>query len=266
MATLPFRSLNQSAAQTILLLHGGNSSGIEWDGVASHLTDYHLLIPDLHHSPSFATDPDAWTFANLADMLQSLITKEAHNSQVDLVGLSMGGYLSVYLAANYPHLVRNTFISGSHTSFAYHRVLGGVLGLEAWVQTVAPKWLFTFVANTLGGQNNGAELHDEVHQNPRTDPPFQRGRAMGQALGTEVPQEVWEKVKSRTLLVAGSKEIQLSRVKLCLGWLQKGNEQSQGVIVQGKVHPWNQQDPELFAQGIRSWIEGKALPTGYVLQ
>jgi hypothetical protein len=31
-------------------------------------------------------------------------------------------------------------------------------------------------------------------------------------------------------------------------------------VVKGAVHAWNLQMPEVFAEGVRAWVEGRELP------
>ena len=39
-------------------------------------------------------------------------------------------------------------------------------------------------------------------------------------------------------------------------------EGSLGAVVRGAVHTWNLQKPELFAEAIKAWVEGRELPEG----
>lgn len=260
MVSLPCRSINDSAERTILLLHGGNSSSAGWNPVIEHLTDYHLLVPDLHHSPDIA---ETWSFAVLAPLLADIITSKAHAKQVDLVGFSMGGYLAVFFAAKHSHLVRDIFLSGCHHSFKRYTSLGLVLGLGDFFQAAAPKSAFLFFADKIAKQKNGQDMYTDTHANKKAGGAFQRGRVIASAIGTEVPQSVWEKVTNRTLLVAGADEWELSRMKINAAWLQKGNSESRAAIVPEQGHVWDTSEPALFAQGVVAWFERKELPARY---
>jgi len=45
---------------------------------------------------------------------------------------------------------------------------------------------------------------------------------------------------------------------------RKGNAETVAFTHPLMRHPWNRQDPELFAKAARSWFEGEALPEGFV--
>ena len=46
-ALMGHTSLNADANSTIVFIHGAFVDGDDWSLVAPHLSDYHLLIPDL---------------------------------------------------------------------------------------------------------------------------------------------------------------------------------------------------------------------------
>jgi hypothetical protein len=41
-------------------------------------------------------------------------------------------------------------------------------------------------------------------------------------------------------------------------------KKSQACVVKGAIHAWNLQFPELFADGIKAWVENEALPEEFV--
>src|SRR5450756_1034061 len=79
----------------------------EWGAVCGtpHLSSYHLLIPDV---PSHGRSLSASVPINMPDtvaLLVDLITKHGKNGKVGLVGMSLGGYISIFLVAKHPELV-----------------------------------------------------------------------------------------------------------------------------------------------------------------
>jgi hypothetical protein len=73
-----------------------------------------------------------------------------------------------------------------------------------------------------------------------------------------------ERVMARTCVVAGILD---DGEKDCLErgkQLRKGNLLSMAFKVEGKRHAWDLQDPELFARGIRAWVEHEELPEEFI--
>lgn len=91
----------------ILLLHGGNQSAHSWDLVSLHLADrYHVLALDQrgHGDSEWARDADYRVPAMARDAVALLRWAGAANPIV--VGHSMGGLVTLILAATEPELAR----------------------------------------------------------------------------------------------------------------------------------------------------------------
>lgn len=97
---------------TIVFLHGTRLSGAAWASQVNALgSEFHCLAPDLagHGDAAdvrFTVDVAA---ARVAD----LIEREAHGGRAILVGLSLGGYVAMAVAADRPDLVTGLVISGA---------------------------------------------------------------------------------------------------------------------------------------------------------
>jgi pimeloyl-ACP methyl ester carboxylesterase len=113
---LHFKSVNPLASRTLLLLHGAFSSYNEWELVCQtqHLSSYHLLIPDLPGHGRSVSASLPFNMPDTAALLADLVSKHAKDGKADLVGMSLGGYTSIYMAAKYPHLIGKggLFLSG----------------------------------------------------------------------------------------------------------------------------------------------------------
>ncbi len=85
---------------------------MEWAVHAANLADeFHVLTPDLPGHGASADDP--FTLDGAADAVAALIEREAHGGQAVLVGLSLGGYVAMALAARRPELVSGLAVSGA---------------------------------------------------------------------------------------------------------------------------------------------------------
>lgn len=97
---------------TIVFLHGTRLSGASWAAQLAELGDeFHCLAPDLAGHGAAAGEP--FTLASAADRVATRIANEAHGGRAILVGLSLGGYVAMDVAARWPDRVRGLVISGA---------------------------------------------------------------------------------------------------------------------------------------------------------
>lgn len=97
---------------TIVFLHGTRLTGASWAVQVADLGDaYHCLAPDLpghgmHEDLPFSVDA-------AAELVVAQIKREAHGGRAILVGLSLGGYVAMAVAAQWPERVAGLAISGA---------------------------------------------------------------------------------------------------------------------------------------------------------
>jgi pimeloyl-ACP methyl ester carboxylesterase len=97
---------------TIVFLHGTRLTSTSWGAQVAALGDeFHCLTPDL---PGHGrADIEPFTIDGAADAIAELIARDAHDGRAIVVGLSMGGYVAMALAARYPERVRALVVSGA---------------------------------------------------------------------------------------------------------------------------------------------------------
>jgi hypothetical protein len=66
----------------------------------------------------------------------------------------------------------------------------------------------------------------------------------------------------RTLAVAGERQDDVEGTRRLGQVLRGGCDESRAFVVNGAVHAWNLQWPELFAEGIEAWIERRGVARG----
>lgn len=100
----------------VLLLHGYPLSGHLWDDVVRHLSDaYRLIVPDLRgHGRSEAADTAS--MEEMAEDVLAVLAAADEDRPVVLVGMSMGGYVSLAFARRYPQRVRALVLVDSRTA------------------------------------------------------------------------------------------------------------------------------------------------------
>ncbi|KAL2204254.1 alpha/beta-hydrolase [Sarocladium strictum] len=271
---LVFKSLNKDRPTTVILLHGGFTGSIEYEHVVPHLSEFHLLLPDLPlHGASRHITPG--TTENSAQHVAQLIRSHAHGGKAHVVGVSMGGYIGQCLALDQPNLVLSLFITGAAplppgkrlfmaqwTSFTYYTMK---VSLQ-WL----PDWVYRYQNASLG-----LTLSDELIAQMRENITWPLVRDMFPWVVAFSLDQV-QKLKVRTLSIAGAKEpkgddvpmIQKTAEALRSRRTDNGeswpDDGSGAVVLWEATHGWDMQFPELFAQGVSTWVKGEKLPDQFV--
>jgi 2-hydroxymuconate-semialdehyde hydrolase len=92
--------------RTVLLLHGLGGDAIStWIRLIPDLAErHHVLVPDLLCSRLPVLDPATYTIDSEVALVKALMA-EAESSQVDVVGLSVGGWVALLLALDAPQRI-----------------------------------------------------------------------------------------------------------------------------------------------------------------
>jgi pimeloyl-ACP methyl ester carboxylesterase len=273
--TLFFKSINPGADRTLLLIHGAMSSHHEWELVSQnpHLMAFHLLIPDLPAHGQSTSTSISFTIPNTAALMADLVAKHARNGKASIVGMSLGAYVAIYMAGKTPEIIgeNGMFLSGCGQSWPQH---------GSW--TMWAYGLFPFLRNSiLSGipkascnwifKKAGLDVNERLYEDMKARSTYQLAQSVMEAL-TEVGSsaantEGWkvacESVQARACVVAGILEDREEECRLRGQQLRIGNSGSKAFKVEGKGHGWNLQDAELFALGIRSWMNYEPMPDGY---
>ncbi|RGP61089.1 hypothetical protein FLONG3_10644 [Fusarium longipes] len=260
-----FVSYSESSSTTIVLIHGLFSCNLEWEHVVPFLGDYHLIIPDLpQHSRSKQVSP--WSLELAADSVAHLIQTHAHDGQAHVVGLSLGGFTTMEIVRRHPGLVKSAFVTGAapFTPFQVwiaerpnllHYGLSFVM--NSGIYTVSVWW---------AGLEDHTKLQKEIASN--NDWTLVKG-AYGELArwGQESVNDVAAKDK-RILAVAGDQGDNIDGTKeMARAFSTQGHgdgKRSMACVIKGAIHGWNLQFPELFADGIKAWVEDKPLPEDFI--
>ncbi|KAH6678521.1 Alpha/Beta hydrolase protein [Halenospora varia] len=269
-----FKSLNPEASKTILLLHAGFASHHEWDLVIPYLSSYHLLIPDLPGHGIASSTNIPFDLSETATRLADLVTKHAKNGKANLVGLSLGGYTAIYTAQKYPDIVGEggLFVSGcAHT-------VGTAGSWKSWglgcVMFFGNSFLFSLPKSAFDWfiTKRGLQVNEDLYKAMTHGANYALSQAISGLLAEGVNDEgksLWrsrfEKTQARTCIVAGGLEDPVPECMERGKQLRVSNLQSQAFKVEGKRHGWDIQDPELFAHGIRRWMEHRNMPEQFII-
>jgi pimeloyl-ACP methyl ester carboxylesterase len=99
-------------APAIVFLHGTRLTRAAWAGQLDALSDeYRTVALDL---PGHGTRVgEAFTLDGAADMVAATIREQAVDGRAVIVGLSLGGYVGMVLAARHPEHVRGLVLAGA---------------------------------------------------------------------------------------------------------------------------------------------------------
>ena len=254
---LPHDSINAGAKATIIFIHGALVSRKDWDLVVFHISDYHLLVPDLpSHGAAQHLKPFSLEYA--AELLCNLIESRAIGGVAHVVGLSLGARVALCLAHNHPQVVSSMVISG------YGRLpqswftpyLPYAIWTEQRVERALPRSLVRWLMD-------GADLSN-------ADLKFCNVELIRQIFVEALSPDGWPPTwPARTLIIAATKrgiipsDDNAEAAKKVAEIGREQNSDTYAVAHSGMRHPWNRQAPELFAAVVKAWIEQAALPKGF---
>jgi pimeloyl-ACP methyl ester carboxylesterase len=240
----------------IVFLHGHESCHLEYSRTTPFLSeDYEIFLIDLPgHSRSRDILP--FTLDNAVNALSHLVSTKVEGGRAHIVGLSLGGFVGLELARRHPELVLSLFCTGCAPLNGYKRwfmtrphLLGGLtIGLNLFA-TDAMFWLSIGLEPVPG-------LREEFRRNQN----MTLLRA-GYDAATSVSFEDLAKIQGvRVAIVAGSKHDSVEETRKAGRVIGTKNAECKAFVVRDAVHLWDLQLPELFAQGVRAWVEGNDMP------
>ncbi|KAK4196349.1 Alpha/Beta hydrolase protein [Triangularia verruculosa] len=265
-ASLAFTSWNDDKPTTIVLLHGGFTCRLEFALVLPHLSDFHLLVPDLPlHSASRHIKPG--TTDNSARYVAQLIRSHAHGGKAHVVGVSMGGYIAQCLALDRPDLVLSLFVSGAAPPVGERLFMAQWPTFTYYTMKIMldwlPVWVYQYQASLLG-----LKLSKELIVEMRGNITWELVQDMFPWIVAFSLDHV-RQLKVKTLSIAGAKGDDVPMIKRTAdalrsrrtdhgeAWPEDG---SGAIVLREAAHGWDMQFPELFAQGVAAWVNGEALP------
>ena len=272
VTSLSFTSLNDDKPTTIVLLHGGFTCRLEYALVIPHLSDFHLLLPDLPlHSASRHIKPG--TTDESAKHVAHLIRSHAHGGKAHVVGVSMGGYIAQCLALDQPELVTSLFVSGAAPLAGPRLFMARWPTLTYYMMRLSlhwlPGWVYRYQISSLG-----LKISDELIQEMRDNTTWELVQDMFPWILLFTLDDV-RQLRVRTLSIAGAKGdkgddvptinrtaevLKSRRTDQGDDWPRDG---SGAVVIWEATHGWDMQFPELFAQGVSAWIKKEVLPVEF---
>ncbi|MGW4502533.1 alpha/beta fold hydrolase [Micromonospora sp. NPDC004336] len=244
------RPATDTAGRPLVMLHGGNVANWMWEPQLAALTDRTVLTPDL---PGFGerVDEDWPGLDGMADDLVACARAHGVDGPFDLVGLSLGAVLALRVLARRPDRVHSAFLTGAPLQPAGAGVrLICRLQLAFWR---AP-WFWRAQATAFGIPADSRARYVTHGLSVR--------RETASAMNTEVfaggvPENLRD-YSGPLLAIAGEKES--AAVRDSLREIGRTAPQARLRLAPGMHHIWNVEDPDLFNEVLRSWLDGETDP------
>lgn len=236
----------------VVFIHAGGFSGTMWREIAALLPDNNCVLPDLPGHGNSRHVPFA-SIEQCADELAGFIKQQKFSGPVDIVGLSFGSYVGLLLMARHPQLIGKAMLSGFHVSGMPNPRLMKLIGYIT-APLMQLSWMRRKNARAMGLKDDS--LINDEHGNPHADIATVR-RLLNEAVDFD-GQKFLRTIDITTLAIAGGKEHKTILGSLSL--LQDGMPNCVARIVPGSGHAWCAEDPDLFAETVRSWTSSQALP------
>jgi pimeloyl-ACP methyl ester carboxylesterase len=252
---LGYASDGEPDAPTLVLLHGVGTTRWMWRRLITDLAgQLHVVSVDLPGHGASAQTP--WiSLADTGARVADVIRRVAHERRVHLVGLSLGGYVALDLAAERPDMVCTAIASGVNVLPFPRPRLMRLAG-----RAMSP-WMGTSVMLRANARALGVSPED-------FDGYAAAARSMARgtivAVGAELmeysPPVAAAVSRSRVLAVAGGNEQAL--IVQSLPRIAAAFPLGAAWVANGLGHAWNGQAPELFAAMVRAHVAGGPLPDG----
>ena len=232
--------------ETIVFLHGGGLDHTQWREVMHHLADrFHCVAVDLPMHGRSVHIP--LTMDGVVGRLGELF---AQYGQVHVVGLSLGGAITLTALHRFPQYIKSAVISGTTVSLR----VADVKLLNTYVapvyRMIKPEWMAMLM---MKGFNIPPRFKKEINRASQSIN-VEQVRAMFNVL-TEVELPVLN--QSPLLVVVGEKENKL--VKRAQAEICTYVAHSEAAIVPKAGHVWSYENPVLFAQVIEQWCTDQTM-------
>jgi pimeloyl-ACP methyl ester carboxylesterase len=253
----------------VILLHGAgvDSANISWGEVLGLLAKKHrVFAPDLPGYGKSDKPNVEYSLRFYIDILNQIMDS-LHLEKANLIGLSLGGGISLGFTLQYPARVERLVLVGAWGLFSklpYH--LLSYWYTKSFLNELSYKWAsksrrfvkWTLINSLFGNPNHvSEELIDEIYallQSPHAGKAFmsfQRSEITRTGLRTKLAERLSE-IKKRTLLVHGSKDTTVP-IKHALE-AHEVIKNSEIYVMEGCKH-WPQKErPEEFTQVITTFL------------
>jgi len=244
--------------ETIVFIHGDGMAGWMWDEQLKAFNDYHCLVPDLpEHGRS--TDVKPFTIEGAANMIMDIIRNQIPEGKAHLVGLSLGAQIIVQILSTAPDVVDHAFISGALVRSAaptesFIKLLDHLIKIYVPVKNNA-----LYIGSYLRSYNIPKNLRGKFRESTRIIKPDSSARIIKEGTLFKMPIGL-ENINTPVLAMIGEKDYTIIRESARN--LHNSIPNSEGASALKVGHMWNMENPELFNQVLRCFLNNENLPDG----
>ncbi len=265
--SLAFAEFNPEKDTTLVFLHGGGCAGWMWDDVIACLPNYHCLVPDLpEQGASAQVKPFSMdlTAAKTADLIRA----HAHGGRAVVVGLSEGAQVAVQMLASSPEVMKGAMISSAlllpmpgGRMYSSRGLIGMLFKMSVPPFRDNDWWIRLNMKHAAGIPEQYFDQFKASFQ-ATTESQFVNLMVANQTY--RLPQGL-EKVNLPVLVTCGKHEYKamqqsarslaetLPRAQMKL--IDLGETTSLAA-----EHNWALTAPQVFAESLVNWLEGRPLP------
>ena len=238
--------MGNPANETIIFLHGGGLDHTQWKEVMHHLAEhFHCVAVDLPMHGRSVHIP--LTMNGVVNQLEALF---AQYGQVHIVGLSLGGAITLTALHRFPQYIKSAFISGTTVSLRVEDVKLLNTYVAPIYRVIKPDWMAMLM---MKGFKIPSRFKMEIKRACQSIS-VEQVRAMFNTL-TKVELPILN--QSPLLIVVGEKENNL--VKRAQAEINTFVQCSEAVIVPRAGHVWSYENPVLFAEVVEQWCTNQTI-------
>lgn len=172
---------------------------------------------------------------------------------MDVVGLSLGGYVGFQLLIRHPHLIQGAMLSGIHIgSLPYARLMLWVMYAMSPLMNLG--WFRRKMVLSMGIEDPSLASRSDGSANASSA----TMRAISRVVTNFDVEEQLSKIKTPTLIMAGAHEHKT--IIDALEVYRSGMPSCETKTVLNTGHGWPLEKPQLFVETVRSWVMDRSLP------
>ena len=254
--------------QPVVLIHGGAGGVWTWNETVKYLQNYHCIMPELpEHGSSQANGK--FSIVETAKEIIAGIKREIPGGAAHIVGLSVGGQISLEILVQAPEVVKTAIISGAlvvpvpgYRLGIYSATMMKLIykiGIHPWKNNDV--WIRMNMKASAGMPDSSFAQFKHNFQSLTLSG---WTNAMSEYYRYRIPTGL-ERAKVPVLLVAGAHEkVEAIPTNRTLARILPNNRS----VILGKYqnwsaaseHNWSVTHPQLCAQTIDAWIHRTSLP------